>query len=291
MSYPDRESGRMESAAKQARRPQAPLQKRTHLVAAVVLGTVCLSTLGLWVAGCTTDPPLPPEETVTERDALVALYESTGGTNWIRQDGWLSEAELGDWYGIGTDDQGSVTRIVLNGNNLVGSLPSKLGVLTHLSRLSLQHNGLVGDIPAELGQLASIDTLDLYVNGLSGEIPQELLGLEEVSMLLLGFNQLSGPIPPGLGSMPYLERLWLNHNNFSGDVPPELGDLGARLQWLDFQENVGLQGALPRELIDLTGLVRFEWGGTSLCSPSDEEFQAWLRSVPNRYGHGPRCDP
>ncbi|MCY3808851.1 MAG: hypothetical protein OXG58_05415 [Gemmatimonadetes bacterium] len=125
MSYPDRESVRMESAdsAKQARRPQTPLWKRTPLVAAVVLGTACTST--------------PPEEPVTERDALVALYESTGGPNWIREDGWLSDTALGDWYGVGTDDQGNVTRIVLNENNLVGSLPPELGVLTHLSRLSL----------------------------------------------------------------------------------------------------------------------------------------------------------
>ena len=249
-----------------------------NVVAAAVLAT-----------GCTSTPPDEIEFEVTERDALVALYESTGGSDWIYSDGWLSGAELGDWYGVDTDDQGHVTRIVLNENNLVGSVPSELGALAHLGRLSLQRNGLTGDIPPELGRLAGIDTLDLYVNGLSGAIPQELLGLEEVSLLLLGFNQLSGPIPPGLGSMPGLERLWLNHNNFSGHVPPELGDLGARMQWLDFQENVALEGALPRELMNLTGLVRFEWGGTSLCSPSDDVFQTWLRSVPNRYGHGPPC--
>ncbi len=249
-----------------------------NVVAAAVLAT-----------GCTSTPPDEIEFEVTERDALVALYESTGGADWIYSDGWLSDAELGSWYGVDTDDQGHVTRIVLNENNLVGSVPSELGALAHLSRLSLQRNGLTGDIPPELGRLAGIDTLDLYVNGLSGAIPQELLGLEEVSLLLLGFNQLSGPIPPGLGSMPGLERLWLNHNNFSGHVPTELGDLGARLQWLDFQENVALEGALPRELMNLTGLVRFEWGGTSLCSPSDDVFQTWLRSVPNRYGHGPPC--
>ena len=249
-----------------------------NVVAAAVLAT-----------GCTSTPPDEIEFEVTERDALVALYESTGGSDWIYSDGWLSGAELGDWYGVDTDDQGHVTRIVLNENNLVGSVPSELGALAHLGRLSLQRNGLTGEIPPELGRLAGIDTLDLYVNGLSGAIPQELWGLEEVSLLLLGFNQLSGPIPPGLGSMPGLERLWLNHNNFSGHVPPELGDLGTRMQWLDFQENVALEGALPRELMNLTGLVRFEWGGTSLCSPSDDVFQTWLRSVPNRYGHGPPC--
>ncbi|MCY4573184.1 MAG: Two component regulator three Y domain protein [Gemmatimonadetes bacterium] len=224
-----------------------------------------------------------------ERDALVALFENTGGSDWINRDGWLSDAELGNWYGVDTNTQGHVTRIVLDENNLVGSLPPELGVLVHLSRLSLQRNGLIGEIPPELGRLARIDTLDLYINGLSGAIPQELLELEDVAMLLLGFNQLSGSIPPGLGSMPGLERLWLNHNNLSGPVPPELGELGAQLQWLDIQENGALEGALPREFMSLTGLLRFEWGGTSLCSPSDEVFQAWLMTVPTWYGRGPAC--
>ena len=245
------------------------------VVSAAVLATACTS------AG--------PE--VSERDALVALFDSTGGSDWINRDGWLSDTEPGNWYGVDTDSDGHVTRIVLNENNLVGSIPSEIGVLVHLSRLSLQRNGLTGEIPPELGRLARIDTLDVYMNGLGGPIPRELLGLEEVALLLLGFNQLSGPIPPGLGSMPRLERLWLNHNNFSGPVPPEFGELGARLQWLDFQGNVALEGALPHELMGLTGLLRFEWGGTRLCSPSDESFQAWLRSVRNRYGAGPVCSP
>lgn len=165
------------------------------IVSAVVLATACT-------------PAGPEDSEVPERDALVALFESTGGSDWINRDGWLSDAEPGDWYGVDTNSQGRVTRIVLNRNNLVGSIPSELGVLVHLSRLSLQRNGLTGEIPPELGRLARIDTLDLYVNALGGTIPQELLGLEEVALLLLGFNQLSGPIPPGLGSMPGLERLW-----------------------------------------------------------------------------------
>lgn len=255
-----------------------PLRRCPHIVSAVVLAAACTS------AG-------PDDAGVTERDALVALFESTGGSGWINRDGWLSDAEPGNWYGVDTNSQGHVTRIVLNENNLVGLIPSELGGLVHLSRLSLQRNGLTGEIPPELGRLARIDTLDLYINGLSGAIPQELLELDEVALLLLGFNQLSGPIPPGLGSMPGLERLWLNHNNLSGPVPPELGDLGARLQWLDVQENVALEGALPHALMNLTGLLRFEWGGTSLCSPSDEEFQEWLLTVPNWYGRGPVCSP
>ena len=256
-------------------RRSLPFRNFPLMVSAAVLATACTS------AG--------PE--VSERDALVALFESTAGSGWINRDGWLSDAELGNWYGVDTDSLGHVTRLVLDGNNLVGSIPSELGGLVHLKNLSLRRNGLTGEIPPELGRLASIDTLDLYINGLSGAIPQELLGLEEVALLGLGFNQLSGPIPPGLGSMPGLKGLWLNYNNFSGPVPPELGALGAQLQWLDVMENVALEGPLPRALTGLTGLRRFEWGGTRLCSPLDEEFQEWLLAVPNRYGRGPVCSP
>ncbi len=255
-----------------------PFRNFPLIVSAVVLVTACTS------AG-------REDVEVSERDALVALFESTGGSGWINRDGWLSDAEPGNWYGVDTNSQGHVTRIVLNKNNLVGAIPSELGGLVHLSRLSLRRNGLTGEIPAELGRIARIDTLDLFTNGLSGAIPQELLGLEEVAVLALGFNQLSGPIPPGFGSMPGLQRLWLNHNNLSGPVPPELGGLGAQLHWLDVQENVALEGALPHALTNLTGLLRFEWGGTRLCSPSDEGFQEWLLTVPNRYGRGAVCSP
>ena len=37
-----------------------------------------------------------------DRAALVALYEATDGPNWVSNEGWLTDAPLGEWYGVDT---------------------------------------------------------------------------------------------------------------------------------------------------------------------------------------------
>ena len=51
----------------------------------------------------------------TDRAALVALYNATDGPNWIDNTNWLSEAPLGEWYGVETDPSGRVVELVLRG--------------------------------------------------------------------------------------------------------------------------------------------------------------------------------
>ena len=265
------------------------------------------------LAACTstTEPRAPA---VSERDALVALYNSTGGPGWLNRYGWLTNDEFDTWYGVDTDSEGRVTEIQLDWNRLSGTIPPELGALAGLEVLSLQGNQLTGEIPPELGNLeavqllnlrnnrltgpippelgglANVRWLSLYINELGGPIPPELLELDRVQWLVLGHNRLSGSIPPGLGSMRTLERLWLNDNLLTGEVPPEFGYLGRWLEWLDFSENADLSGPLPHELTNLTRLLRFEWGRTDLCSPPQRDFQNWVNSVPTWYGRGPICD-
>jgi hypothetical protein len=52
--------------------------------------------------------------TVEQRYALAVLYESSGGSNWLNSDGWLSEDEECLWYGITCSDDGFVERISLS---------------------------------------------------------------------------------------------------------------------------------------------------------------------------------
>ena len=86
-----------------------------------------------------------------DRAALVALYEATDGAHWDDSTGWLSDAPLGDWYGVTTDTDGRVLELSLAGNNLTGSLPAELGHLTNLQVLELAGNRLDGALPAALG--------------------------------------------------------------------------------------------------------------------------------------------
>ncbi len=96
-----------------------------------------------------------------DRAALVTLYNATDGPNWVNNDNWLTDAPLGEWYGVETDAGGRVVRLDLGGqwdfearvwlsNGLAGTLRPELGNLTNLQELSLGHNALRGSIPPEL---------------------------------------------------------------------------------------------------------------------------------------------
>ena len=150
-----------------------------------------------------------------ERDALIALYNSTGGADWTNSTGWMGAAGTEcDWYGV-TCSGGNLTGLNLASNNLVGTIPSELGNLTILKRLNLSFNRLTGSIPPQLGNLTSISTLYLNNNELTGSIPPEL---PHAQYLDLWNNQLTGAIPTELqGSYMMLN---LKNNQLSGSIPP-----------------------------------------------------------------------
>ena len=62
----------------------------------------------------------------TDREALVALYDATGGPSWDRNDNWLSDTPVSEWGGVITDDNGRVTHLFLGGNQLSGCVPNSL---------------------------------------------------------------------------------------------------------------------------------------------------------------------
>ena len=192
-----------------------------------------------------------------ERAALVALYEATDGPNWVDSENWLTDAPLGDWFGVDTDDSGRVVRLDLS------------GTWDTEAQRSVVH-GLSGPIPPELGNLASLTTLDLGYNLLSDPVPPELGNLSTLKTLNLRRNLLTGPIPPGLGHLPSLERLDLFNNDLSGPIPPELGDL-ANLRFLWLWSN-DLSGPIPPELANLASLEELDVFGNDLTGPIPPEL-------------------
>ena len=185
-----------------------------------------------------------------DRAALAALYEATDGPNWVNSENWLTDAPLGDWYGVDTDASGRVVRLDLSGtwegwipHGLSGSIPSVLGNLSNLTWLDLSLNELTGPIPPELGGLAHLEWLDLSNNGLTGPVPPELGNLADLELLGLADNKLTGRIPSELGSLTSLKQLFLAWNELTGPIPPELGSL-ADLEWLHLTSNE-LTGRIP----------------------------------------------
>ena len=225
-----------------------------------------------------TAPPAASGSAETDREALVVLYNATDGENWNRSDNWLSDAPLGEWEGVTTNNDGRVTELLLVANDLRGEIPAELGSLqpgsamaqrqrlergdtggagslSSLTELVIHNNRyLMGEIPAELGRLSNLVQLDLSGNPfMEGEIPAELGSLSNLGGLDLRGSGLSGEIPPELGSLSKLELLNLSQNELSGEIPPELGRL-SKLEWLDLNRNK-LSGEIPPELGRLSNLM------------------------------------
>ena len=166
-----------------------------------------------------TAAPPPPS---IDRDALMALYHSTGGENWVRRDRWLSDRHMGTWFGVTVNTDGRVSELVMPENGLTGELPPEIGTLAELVNLSLHHNSLEGEIPSELADLTELNTLSLGGNQLSGDIPAWLGDLADLETLNLSQNQLTGEIPSELADLPRLRWLGLSVNALSGCIPAGL---------------------------------------------------------------------
>ncbi len=147
-----------------------------------------------------------------DREALVALYNATGGANWTNKGNWLTNTPIGQWHGVTTDANGRVTELDLRENRLTGTIPAQLGNLANLERLYLYDNRLTGTIPAELGNLTNLQVLNLRINQLSGPIPAELGNLTRLTYLSLRSNQLSGQLPQTLKGLTMLQRFFFYRN-------------------------------------------------------------------------------
>ncbi|MXZ73551.1 MAG: hypothetical protein F4207_14955 [Gemmatimonadetes bacterium] len=187
-----------------------------------------------------------------DRPALARIFEETDGPEWTDNTNWLTDAPVGEWYGITADSKGRVVTLNLFDNNLGGSIPMELGLLTYLEELNLGSNRISGEIPATIGQLENLGKLRLGNNRLSGGIPASIGQLTNLTELLITWNGLSGSIPAELGQLINLEWLALYRNQLSGEIPVELDGL-TRLWRLEISDN-RISGEIPATLSRLTNL-------------------------------------
>ena len=230
--------------------------------------------------------PLPCA--ATEREALEALYNATGGASWTNHTNWLSEEPLSEWHGVTVDSNGCVTRLSLSRNSLTGTIPTELGNLANLEELGLSNNQLTGSIPPQLGNLAKLQRLILIRNQLTGTIPTQLGNLSSLELWRLQENQLTGCIPTELGNLSSLVELTLSNNQLTGTLPSQLGNL-ANLERLDLDNNQ-LTGTIPSSFTRLGALVRFYFYlNPGLCAQNTGAVRTWLNGV--NEVEGPDCSP
>ena len=166
--------------------------------------------------------PCPPCPETPDYEALMALYQDTGGDDWTSNTGWGADCDVCNWYGVQCDSIGRVINLFLVENALTNSLPVELGDLEYLEALFLDFNELSGALPGEIGNLSNLQFLILSNNQLSGPIPSQIGNLANLKWLLLDENQFTDSIPKELANLSNLGKLNLSNNDLSGCIPAEM---------------------------------------------------------------------
>ncbi len=213
-----------------------------------------------------------------EFEALVALYNSTDGDNWINNSGWNINGTANQvddsWFGI-TVNNGHVDQIDLTINGLGGQIPEEIGNLIHLKILQLSINEIAGVIPDEIGNLVELEYLDLHRNNLSGTIPSRITELTSLKGIRLSNNMLSGSIPEEIGSLTMLESLDIHANQLTGNIPADIGELKS-LKHLNLLRNK-LTGTIPPEIGDLSNLESLSLFTNELSGAVPDEISSLIR--------------
>ncbi len=208
-----------------------------------------------------------------ERETLIAFYKATDGPNWARNDNWMTNVPIAEWYGVNVNRSGQVTELNLGYNGLRGAIPPVVGDLPNLRELNLNGNwGLTGPIPEELFDLSGLQELHLFRVGLAGPLPPEIGELTALRRLMLRSSGLAGPIPAELGQLVNLEYLSMADNDLTGPIPTEFGNL-SNLTFLGLWSN------------DLTGDIPVALGNLTKLETLDMERNQLTGSIPAEIGN------
>jgi len=226
-----------------------------------------------------------PAERLRHRFSLATLFFATQGQDWNRKSGWLNMSlHECDWSfdeldGPTCDNSDAFKHVAFIENNLAGSLPDEIGLLSTLTSFVIMSNQkLSGVIPSGIQDLSSLTSLVVCNTKVSGSLPTSLLGMQLVRLINLALNALSGTIPSELGQLSRLEIFNLTSNYFSGTLPEELASW-SMLKTMALGTN-WLKGTIPSSYQQLTSMLKVDWSNNFLTGFLPlETLSAWNKTL------------
>ncbi|XP_043809156.1 putative receptor-like protein kinase At3g47110 [Manihot esculenta] len=202
----------------------------------------------------------PSTETHIDQLALLKFKQGIASDPHGIFNSWNDSLHFCNWTGItcGRRHQ-RVTSLVLEGQNLIGSISPHIANLSFLKLIDLRNNTFFGEIPQQVGNLFRLQILRLGNNSLQGEIPLNLTRCSKLNTISLPWNNLDGKIPAGLGSMTMLENiLLLASNQLTGNLPDNICFTLPNLQNLAVGGNY-FSGPIPNSLSNASQLLMVDF--------------------------------
>ncbi|KAL3941795.1 MAG: hypothetical protein SGBAC_003911 [Bacillariaceae sp.] len=158
-----------------------------------------------------------------ERYAMAVLYHLTGGDEWTENRNWVSPTSVCGWFGIMCQNS-QVIDVTMAFNNMVGILPTEIGLLTHLTKLAPYDNEISGSIPTEVGLLTDLRTFEFDRTNLTGTIPTEIGKLTKLNEFFAFATSITGSIPSEIGNTDMV-TFEVYNTEIQGNIPEQLWSL------------------------------------------------------------------
>ncbi|KAI2503353.1 hypothetical protein MHU86_11073 [Fragilaria crotonensis] len=204
--------------------------------------------------------------------ALATLFFSLRGDEWNRALNWLQPLPVCEWHGINcTKDKDGKNDVIvalsLPDNQMVGEVPTQLGLLTSLQSFSLEGINLGGtSMPSEIGRLVDLETLNLRGTKMAGQLPSEIGVCTKLTMLDLLGSELTGTVPTEIGNLNFVESLSVGSVFLAGPLPTEIGHLSRltslHMSFFPTTESV----AIPSEVALLSNMMHLVFFGIVIPS-------------------------
>jgi hypothetical protein len=225
---------------------------------------------------------------IRQRYALLTLWFQPAFTNTRWYYGWLVSANECYWRGIscasinlgGTvGTQNVVTAFVsydiafLNRNDMKGTIPADLGLLTAMEIFNATSNSLTGTLPASIIQWTALLSFGVPSNELTGTLPASIGQWTALTRFDVGGNALTGTLPASIGQWTALTYFGVPFNELTGTLPASIGQWTALTYFaVPFNE---LIGTLPASIGQWTALTDFAAYGNALTGTLPASVGQW----------------
>lgn len=117
------------------------------------------------------NPPVPKVETAT-CNYSEPIQASLSNLTYVDVPSgrWLLSAHECEWAGVLCDEFLQVWALQLYGQQIQGTLPSKIALFPYLQSISLQANKFNRSLPSQLGSMKHLLAISLHSNFFTGEV-------------------------------------------------------------------------------------------------------------------------